>query len=50
MAFILNKNIVFIDSVQFMNFSPEKLVENLSDNDFKNLTQECGSKSLELLK
>ena len=29
MAFILNKNIVFIDSMQFMNSSLEKLVENL---------------------
>ena len=27
MAFILNKNLVFIDSVQFMNFSLEKLVK-----------------------
>ena len=50
MAFILNKNLVFIDSMQFMNSSLEKLVENLSDNDFKYLTEEFGSKNLELLK
>ena len=30
-AFFLNKNLVFIDSMQFMNFSLDKLVNNLSD-------------------
>ena len=50
MAFIFNKNLVFIDSMQFMNFSLEKLVKNLADNDFKYLTQEFRSKNLELLK
>ena len=33
-----------------MNSSLEKLVKNLSDNDFKYLTEEFGSKNLELLK
>ena len=37
MAFILNKNSVFIDSMQLMNSSLEKLVKNLSDNYFKYL-------------
>ena len=50
MAFFLNKNLVFIDSMQFMNSSLEKLVKNLSDDDFKYLTEEFGSKNLELLK
>ena len=50
MAFILNQHLVFIDSMQFMNSSPEKLVKNLSDSDFKYLTQEFGSKNLDLLK
>ena len=50
MAFILNKNLVFIDSMQFMNSSLEKLVKILSDNDFKYLAEEFGSKNLELLK
>ena len=50
MAFILNKSLVFIYSMQFMNSNLEKLVKNLSDNDFKYLTQEFGSKNLELLK
>ena len=50
MAFFLNKNLVFIDSMQFMNSNLEKLVKNLSDNDFIYLTQEFGAKNLELFK
>ena len=49
MAFILNKNLVFIGSMQFMNSSLEKIVKNLAGNGFKYLTQEFGSKYLELL-
>ena len=33
-----------------MNSSLENLVKNLSDNDFRYLTEEFGSKSLQLLK
>ena len=33
-----------------MNSSLEKLVKNLSDNDFKYLTQEFGTRNLKLLK
>ena len=33
-----------------MNSSLKKLVKNLSENDFKYLTKEFGSKNLELLK
>ena len=40
MDFTINKDLVFIDSKQFMNSSWEKLVENSVDNDFKHLTQE----------
>ena len=36
--------------MQFMNSSLEKLVKNLSDNDFKYLTGEFGSKNVKLLK
>ena len=36
--------------MQFMNSSLEKLVKNLSDDDFKYLTKEFGSKNLEFLK
>ena len=43
-------NLVFIDSMQFMNSSLKKLVRNLADDDFKYLTEEFGSKNLELLK
>ena len=52
MAFILNKNLVFIDSMQFMNssFEKQKLVKNFLDDDFKYLIQEFGSKTLKLLK
>ena len=48
--FFLDKNLVFIDSMQFMNSSFDKLVKNLSDGDFKYLEKEFGSKNLELLK
>ena len=50
MAFFLSKNLIFIDSMQYMNSSLEKLVKNLTDNDFKYLAKEFGSKNLELLK
>ena len=50
MAFFLNKNLVFIDSMQFMNSSLEKLVKNLIDYDFKYFTEEFGFENLELLK
>ena len=38
-AFTRNKNLVF-DSKQFMNCSIQKLVKNVSDNDFKFLSEE----------
>ena len=41
---------MFIDSMQFMNSSLDKLVKNLSDEDFKYLIEEFGSEDLELLK
>ena len=50
MALMINKYLVSISSMQFMNSSLEKLVKNLSDNNFKYLTQEFVSKNLELLK
>ena len=36
--------------MQFMNSSLDKLVKNLSDEDFKYLVEEFGSKNLEPLK
>ena len=52
MTFILNKNLVFIDSTQFMNssFEKQKLAKNVLDDDFKYLIQEFASKNLKLLK
>ena len=44
-AFTINGDLVFIDSKQFMNSSLEKLVKNLSDADFKHLTQEFDSEN-----
>ena len=37
MAFLLDRNLVFIDIMQFMNSSLDKRAKNLSDNDFKYL-------------
>ena len=48
--FFLNKNLVFIGSMQFMNSSLDELVKNLSEEDFKYLVEEFGSENLELLK
>ena len=39
MTFFLNKNLVFIDSMQFINFSLDKLLKNLLDEDFKYLVE-----------
>ena len=35
MAFTINENLVFTDSIQFMKSSLDALVKNLPDNDFK---------------
>ena len=50
MAFIINKSLVFIDSMQFMNSSLDALVKNLTDNDFKYLSKEFNGEQLTLLK
>ena len=50
MTFFLYKNLVFIDSMQFINSGLDKLVKNLSDEDFKYLVEESDSKNLRLLK
>ena len=44
--FFLNKNLAFIDSMQFMTSSIDKLVKNMSDEDFKYLVEEFGSENL----
>ena len=50
MAFTLNKNLVFIDSMLFMNSNLDKLVKNLSDNDFKYLKEEFNGEKLRFSK
>ena len=50
MAFTINRNLVFIDSMQFMNSSLDSLVKNLSDNDFKSLSEEFSGEFLKLVK
>ena len=50
MAFIINANLVFIHSMQCMDFSRGSLVKNLSDNDFKYLSEEFSGEFLELVK
>ena len=50
MAFAINTNLVFIDSMHFMNSSLDSLVKNLSDHDFKYLSEEFGGEFLELVK
>ena len=50
MAFTINNNLVFIDSMQFMNSSLDTLVKNLSDNFQKILSEELIGDLLELAK
>ena len=50
MSFTLNNNIFFIDSMLFMNSSLDKLVKNLSSEDFKYLSEDFSGKKLELVK
>ena len=39
MAFTINKNLVFTDSMKFVNSRLDVLVKNSSDNDFNHLSQ-----------
>ena len=48
-AFTINKNLAFIDGMQFMNCSLNKLVKNLNDKDFKYLSEEFNGKQLKLV-
>ena len=50
MSFTLNNNIVFIDSMLFMNSSLDKLVKNLPCKYFKYLSEEFSGEKLELVK
>ena len=48
MAFFLGRDLVFIDSMQFINSSLDKLAKNLVDKDFKYLAKELGSENLKI--
>ena len=50
MAFVVNRNLVFIASMQFMNYSLDNLVGNLVDEDFKYLSKEFEGEYLKLVK
>ena len=50
MSIIVNKNIAFIDSLQFYKGSLDTLASNLNNKDFKHLTSEFGIDQLEILK
>ena len=50
MAFTINNNLVFIDGMQFMSSSIYALVQNLSSNDFKYLSQVFSGGLLNLVK
>ena len=50
MAFTITNNLVFIDSMQFMNSSLDSLVKNLSEMDFRCLSQEFSGNLLKLVK
>ena len=47
MAFKINRNLVSIHSMQFMNSSLDTLNKNLSENYFKHLLQESSDNLLE---
>ena len=50
MAFTINKNLVFIDSMQFTNCNLDKLVKNLNDRDFRYSSEELSGEQLKLVK
>ena len=50
MAFTINKNVVFIDSIQSMNSSLDSLIKKLSEMDFRYLSQNFSGEQLKLVK
>ena len=47
MSFSINTKLAFIDSFQFLSSSLDSLVKHLSNNDFKYISQEFDSDTLE---
>ena len=50
MSFIINKKIIFLNSMQFLKTSLDNLAKNLEDNDYKYLLSEFFPDKLEILK
>ena len=50
MSFIINKKIIFLNSMQFLKTSLDHLAKNLEDNDYKYLLSEFSPDKLEILK
>ena len=50
MSIFINKNIVFLDSLQFCKVSLDDLAADLEDQDYKHVMSEFQSDQLELLR
>ena len=50
MSIIVNRNIIFLDSLQFLKASLDSLAGNLQDTDFKHLLSEFPEDKLDLLR
>ena len=50
MAFKINKNLVFIDIMQFLHCSLDELIKNLNDKDFRYSSEEFSDEQLKLVK
>ena len=49
MSIIINRNIIFLDSLQFYKASLDTLAGNLQDSDFKHLMSEFPPNKFDLL-
>ena len=50
MSFTINNKLNFLDSFQFLSFSLDSLVKNLSQDDFEYLSQKFDNNVLDLVK
>ena len=50
MSFSVKNKLSFIDNCQFLSFSLDSLVKNLSKDDFKYLSQKFGNNVLDLVR
>ena len=50
MSFVINKNIIFLDSLQFLKSTLDNLAANLEGSDHKYLLSEFSQHKLEILK